>query len=145
MKVFLAGIIQGSIAEPRIHDQLWREPIKLAIARHVKDADVYCHYTRHPASIAYELPDIRATLDEGIAAAAQCDLLVAYVPSASMGTAIEMYEAYRAGAVVLAITPLAANWIVRAYSHRRLPDVAAFEAFIASSEFDDLLRKSPRQ
>jgi len=145
MDVFLAGIIQGSKIEAEIHDQDWRGPIRSAIARHLPGANVYCHYGMHPQSITYELPDIRETLADGNRRAAACDLLVAYIPSASMGTAIEMYEAARAGATVVAITPMDANWIVRAYSDRILPDIGAFERFAASGELQRLAEaKSPR-
>ena len=145
MKVFLAGIIQGSLVEPTINSQLWREPITRTLARHLPDAEVYCHYSRHPNSITYDLPEIRSTLADGIDRATACDLLVAYVPSASMGTAVEMYEAYRGGAAVVAITPLAANWIIRAYSHHVVADIEAFEAFAASGRLARLVEDMRRK
>lgn len=138
MNVFLAGIIQGSIAEAKIHSQDWREPIKAALARHVPEAEVYCHYTRHPNSISYGLEEIKATLGDGIARAGACDVLVAYVPSASMGTAIEMYEAARSGAIILTISPMTANWVLRAYSDRLFETVEDFETFLAAGGLDEL-------
>jgi hypothetical protein len=56
-----------------------------------------------------------------------------------MGTAIEMHEARRGGAVVLAVTPLTANWVIRAYSDRIFPDIAALTQFLASDEFTALV------
>lgn len=144
MKVFLAGIIQGSLVEATIHQQDWREPIKRALGKHLPGANVYCHYTRHPNSIAYDLPRIRTTLGEGVAQASRCDLLVAYVPSASMGTAIEMYEAARNGAIVLTISPLAANWVIRAYSDRIFEDLETFERFLGSPDFRALVESKGR-
>ena len=90
--------------------------------------------------IAYGMAGLRRTLADGIARAAACDLLVAYLPSASMGTALEMYAAARAGAVVLTITPLAANWVVRAYSDRIFADVRAFEHFLQAGKLAALLK-----
>ncbi|MFB3894000.1 MAG: hypothetical protein ACE15C_18480 [Phycisphaerae bacterium] len=145
MKVFLAGIIQGSIADARIHSQDWRGPIKKALARHCPGTDVYCHFARHPHSITYGLPKIRRTLADGIARAACSDVLVAYLPSASMGTAIEMYAAARGGAVVLTITPMAANWVVRAYSDRVFKGVEGLEQFLASKELAGLIKKKRRK
>ena len=139
MKVFLAGIIQGSLIESEIHQQDWREAIQAALAAHLPDADVYCHYSHHPQSIGYELADIRQTLAEGNRRAAECDLLIAYVPEASMGTAIEMHEAYARGAAIVAITPMSANWVVRAYSDRIVADLAAFEALAAGGELARLV------
>ena len=139
MKVFLAGIIQGSLVESEIHRQDWRESIKAALAAHIPEADVYCHYGHHPQSIGYELADIRQTLAEGNRQAAACDLLIAFLPEASMGTAIEMHEAYAHGAAIVTITPLAANWVVRAYSDRVAPDMVAFEMLAATGELARLL------
>ena len=139
MRIFLAGIIQGSLVEPTIHHQDWREPIKQALAEHLPAAEVYCHYSRHPTSISYNLPKIRETFADGNRRAGECDLLIAFVPSASMGTAIEMHEACAHGAAVVAITPLTANWVIRAYSDRILPDVAAFEALAATGELTRLV------
>jgi len=138
MNIFLAGIIQGSLVEAAIHRQDWREPIRAALAR-VAGVEVYCHYSRHPNSITYELPEICDTLAEGIALAGRCDVLIAYLPSASMGTAIEMYEAHRGGAAVLSVTPMTANWVVRAYSDRVFPDIAALAEFLTGEEFPALV------
>jgi hypothetical protein len=63
---------------------------------------------------------------------------VAYLPEASMGTAVEMWEAHRAGKLVLAITPLARNWVVRFLSHRVYHDLAEFEEAVRSGELMEL-------
>jgi len=139
MKIFLAGIIQGSIAEPSIHDQGWRDRIKGILARYLPEAEVYCHYSRHPHSITYDLPEIRSTIAEGNRQAREADVLVAYVPTASMGTAIEIYEAARHGRVVLTISPLSVNWVLRAYSDRIFDDIEAFEEFLRSGGLGGLI------
>jgi len=138
MNVFLAGIIQGSKVAAEIHRQDWREPIRQLLRRHLPQAEVYCHYSRHPQSIEYDLPQIVETFQDGVVRAAGCDLLIAYLPSASMGTAIEMYEAYRAGAMVVTVTPMSANWVVRAFSHAILPDMSALEAWLTSGGLEKL-------
>ncbi|MGC9454852.1 MAG: hypothetical protein ACP5HU_08290 [Phycisphaerae bacterium] len=145
MEVFLAGIIQGSLTEAAIHPQDWREPVREALSQCLNDARVYCHYSEHPDSITYELPDIRRTLQEGLDRAADCDLLIAYLPSASMGTALEMYVASAGGAVVVTITPMSANWVVRAYSDAILPDIEAFEEFCRKGKLSELLEADSSQ
>ena len=144
MKVFLAGIIQGSKVAAEIHRQDWREPIGELLERHLPAAEVYCHYSQHPNSITYDLPKIIETFNDGVDRAIDCDLLIAWLPSASMGTAIEMYEAYRAGAIVVTITPMSANWVVRAFSDRVLPDLSAFEALLVSGELEKLAAEKRR-
>jgi hypothetical protein len=139
MKVFLAGIMQGSKVEAAIHGQDWREPIKAALAKHAPSAEVYCHYSQHPNSIGYGREDIRRTLAEGNRLAGASDVLIAFCPSASMGTAIEMYEAARGGALILAISPMAANWVIRSYSDRLFADMESFERFLAETNLDEML------
>ncbi|MGB2822010.1 MAG: hypothetical protein WBF17_13585, partial [Phycisphaerae bacterium] len=72
MNVFLAGIIQGSKVEAEIHSQDWRGPIRELLARHVPDAEVYCHYSEHPDSITYDLPEILATFEDGLQRVRAC-------------------------------------------------------------------------
>ncbi|HVP12136.1 MAG TPA: hypothetical protein VMV94_13230 [Phycisphaerae bacterium] len=144
MRVFLAGIMQGSFQEMRIVDQSWRDTIKASLARHLPAAEVYCHFEAHPESVTYERPEIVRTLTDGFRRAAECDVLVAYLPSASMGTAIEMYEAARCGAVVLTITPLAVNWVVMVCSDKVFPNMADFEEFLAGGRLAELLMKKGR-
>jgi len=142
--VFLAGIIQGSLVEADIHHQDWRDPIKVSLAHHLPNADVYCHYTQHPNSITYDLPKIRETFAEGNRRAGECDLLIAYLPEASMGTGIEMHEAYAHGRVIVTITEMTANWVVRAYSDVILPNLDAFDTFAASGKLTTLLDERRR-
>lgn len=130
MKVFLAGIIQGSLRSLEVHGQDWREVAAAAFARHVPEADVYDHFAAHPQGISYDLAAIRRTIEEGNEAARTSDVVVAWVPEASMGTALEIYLAFKAGAVVLAVSPMAANWVLRAYTHRIFPDLEALARFL---------------
>jgi hypothetical protein len=67
------------------------------------------------------------------------DLLVAYVPEASMGTAIEMWEAHRHGRTVVTITPLVHNWVVQLTSRAVYHDFDAFAHAVNTGEIDRLL------
>jgi len=66
--------------------------------------------------------------------AAASDLLIAFVPTASMGTALEMYVAHERGVPVVTISPLAENWVVRALSRRVYPDLPDFLAAVGAAE-----------
>ena len=141
MDVFLAGIIQGSLAELSIHSQDWRTPIREVLATHCETANVYCHFEANPNSIDYDDERMVRTLEEGNRRAATADVVVCWLPEASMGTAVEMYLAAKAGAVVVTITPMAANWVVRTYSDRIFADMGGFERFCAAGELEALLRR----
>jgi hypothetical protein len=57
-----------------------------------------------------------------------------------MGTAIEMWEAYRHGRVVVTITPLIHNWVVQITSRAVYRDFDGFLQGLESGEIDALFR-----
>jgi len=132
--------MQGSIVESKIHSQEWRKPLRGVLERYLPNCRIYCHYSNHPNSVNYDGNDVRTTLEQGVARAASSDVVIAFLPSASMGTAIEMYEAHRGGAVVLTISPMQTNWVVRAYSDRVFADMDELEAFLVGGVLDELIR-----
>lgn len=138
-KFFLAGIIQGSIREEAIHPQDYRAHIKEMLLRQVRDADVYCPIERHPDSLGYDDERGREVFFGHVERAAASDVLVAFLPEASMGTGIEMWEAHRRGCIVLTVTPMLANWAVKFLSTRVFADLDAFEKFVSSGELARLI------
>jgi hypothetical protein len=75
--------------------------------------------------------------------AAASDLLIAFVPTASMGTALEIYVAHERGVPVVTISSLAENWVVRALSRRVYGDLAEFLAALGEAETPALIASSP--
>jgi hypothetical protein len=140
LKIFIAGIIQGSLVGLELHDQDYRAQIKQLLALHAPDAEIICPMDNHPDGIAYGPAEARAAFISLAEQAGQADLLICYLPEASMGTAIEMWQAYRNGRPVVAITPMAHNWAIRFLSTRIFPSLAEFEAFVASGGLEDLTR-----
>ncbi len=125
MRVFIGGVMQGS-RNSGIEDQDYRLQITEALVARWPDIQIIDPVVLHPNSVTYDDRMARETLFELAELAGQSDVLIVYLPQASMGTALEMYMAYQQGVPVLAITPLAENWVVRAMSRRIFPDIAAF-------------------
>jgi len=132
VRVFIAGIMQGSRSDGRIEGQDYRREVAQIVRRHISGAEVLDPLELHPDSVSYSPEQARQTLLELVGLAGQVDVLVAYVPSASMGTALEMWSAYQGGVRIYTISPLADNWVVHSLSERIFPDLAAFAAFVAS-------------
>ena len=131
--------MQGSLAEASIHDQSYRVVIGAAIKARFPEAEIIDPLELHPdGGLNYGPEEAKRTLLEMAAEAALADVLIAYLPEASMGTAVEMWEAHRAGKPVLTISPLAENWVVRFLSTRVFPSLAAFESFVAEGELEKL-------
>ena len=137
MRVFISGIMQGSRTDKGIDAQDYRRDIAQIVRRHVPGVEVLDPLELHPSSVGYGPDQAKETLLELAALAGQVDVLVAYVPSASMGTAIEMWNAYQRGRRIYTISPLADNWVVRSLSRRVFPDMTTFEGFVASGGLSD--------
>ena len=137
MRVFISGIMQGSRLDGKIDSQGYRHEIARMLRRHVPEVDVLDPFELHPDSVTYGPEQAKQTLLELFALAGQADVLVAYIPSASMGTAIEMWSAYQSSVPVYTICPLADNWVVRSLSERVFPDMATFAVFVASGGLDE--------
>lgn len=137
--IFVAGIIQGSIRGSAIHQQDYRERIVGLLRAEFPDVAVYCPIENYPNSLEFPDEVARRTFFGLMDRAGRADVLVAYVPEASMGTAVEMWQAHGQGRLVIAISPLATNWAVRFLSHTVLPDIEAFEQFVRSGDFAQLL------
>lgn len=81
---------------------------------------------------------VRDIFAEVVDLAAQCDVIVSNLPEASMGSAVELWEAKKAGRVVFTISPMTANWTLRSVTDHNFADIEDFEAnfvsFLPSSE-----------
>jgi hypothetical protein len=137
MRIFLAGIMQGSHTEAVLHEQDYRARIKELIAMHLPDAEVYDPLSDHAKSLEYGERKGRDVFFHHNLMCREVDVLLAFVPSASMGTAIEMWEAYRNNAAVVTISPLKLNWAVKFLSHVLYADMEEFSAALE----DGSLRK----
>lgn len=132
MRVFIAGVMQGSRSDDKVVDQRYREVITRVLRGNLDGVEIIDPWALHPNSEAYEVEQARETFMSMNALAGQVDVLVAYVPEASMGTAIEMWEAHRAGIPILAISPMVENWVVKLLSARVLSSLEAFETFVVN-------------
>lgn len=134
MRFFLAGIMQGSHLGEVLHHQGYRGRLKQLLLEHFPGAEVYDPLADHQDSLAYDDQRGRAVFVCHNEMCRSVDVLIAFVPEASMGTAIEMWEAHRHGRFVVAISPLAHNWVIRFCSHRVFADLEALEAALASGQ-----------
>jgi hypothetical protein len=133
VRFFIAGIMQGSRLDDDICDQDYRTPIRDIISLQFPEAEVVCPMELYPDSVGYAYEDGKATFLDLTQRAGEADVLVAYLPEASMGTAIEMWQAHGAGARILTISPMADNWVIKFLSDRVFPTIEAFEQFMASN------------
>lgn len=157
---FLAGTMQGGRGGAEVIDQSYRAALTARIARHRPDAMIHDPgvvmrdwLADHPgvpaahAALAATPTVHRTGLDPELVAltevfhrltrlAADSDVCVAWLPDhePSMGTAAEMLSAHRGGATVVTITEMRQNLAVLATSSVILPDLNAFERWLAATD-----------
>lgn len=134
MRIFLAGIMQGSHRTAALHDQQYRGRLKQLLVAHLPAADVYDPLADHPKSLEYGPEKGRDVFFYHNRLCREVDLVLAFVPEATMGTAIEMWEAHIHGRVVVSISPLILNWAVRFLSDLIYSDEVKFEEALISGE-----------
>ena len=138
MQVFIAGIMQGSRLDRYIDAQDYRRIIAEALQERYPQVGILDPNELHPTGVDYDDQKAKSTLLEMADLAARADLVVAYAPQASMGTAIEMWQAFQAGVPLVTISPMASNWVVKHLSSVVLPDLEAFRVWVADGGFDKL-------
>lgn len=144
MRVFVAGVMQGSRADDNdIHPQDYRGRIMELVAEHVPGAEFVEPHAENPDRLAWDRERKAELFLRNVAEAGRSDLLIAWLPEASMGTAVEMYEAYRAGVPILAVSALASNWTVFSLASHCLPSLDALRDFLAGPEFRQLTQPTP--
>ncbi len=131
-RVFIAGIIQGSCRGKGLWSQDYRSRLKESLAKAFPGWGIYCPVENHPESVEYTDKEAKETFFYHIGLVRESALVVAYLPSASMGTAVEMWEAHKKGIPVWTVTSMLENWLVRITSTRIFPSLEGLERFIES-------------
>jgi nucleoside 2-deoxyribosyltransferase len=140
-RVFLAGIIQGSHSDKSIHSQDYRGRIIAAVNATFPDAVIYNPFDGHEKSIDYDDDKGKETFFRALEEIKQCDLMIAYLPQASLGTAIEIWECYKLGIPVWTITGMKTNWVVRFCSEKIFDDMDSFARYLKSLRMTSLKEK----
>jgi hypothetical protein len=138
LKIFLAGIMQGSCKESRIHNQDYRLRLKKALEETLPDADVYCPFQNHPGSLGYDKGRMREVFFEHIEKASEADIVIAYLPEASMGSAIEIWEAFQKEKIILTISPMEENWVIKTLATKNFSSLEKFEVFLRAGRMKEL-------
>lgn len=136
---FIAGIMQGSKVEKSLHEQEYRPRLKSLLEETVADADVYCPLENNGDSLNYTPSQGRQVFLDHIEQAGDTDVVISYIPVASMGTALEMWRAWEQNRLVLTITPMRRNWVVKFLSTRIFADLDEFETCARSGDLERLI------
>ena len=141
LRFFLAGIMQGSHLAATIHNQDYRGRLKQLLIEHFPGAEIYDPLADHSDSLSYDDQYGREVFLHHNRLCREVDVVVAFVPEASMGTAIEMWEAHEHCKAVISISPMKHNWAVKFLSHALYADVDELEDALVSGRLATRLRE----
>lgn len=133
MKVFIAGVMQGNRKDGKIHSQNYRKEITEVLARLKKNLKVV-----DPDTIGEQAAEIFFRSNSIVG---NVDLVIAYLPEASMGTAVEMWEAWKNKVPIITISPLKYNWVVKLLSSKVYSTVADFAKGVEIGELQTFMKK----
>jgi len=139
MKIFIAGIMQGSIKGKGIQQQDYRQLIRDAVKINHPNAEIVDPFSLFPDSVEYDDQRAKQVLFEMGEEAGSSDIVIAYLPNASMGTALEMIRAYDNGKTIITISPMDENWLIRAVSVKIFPLLDEFCTWVGQAQLEALI------
>lgn len=138
MKIFISGVMQGSKKGKGIQDQGYRQIISDAVKILHPQVEIYDPFSVFPDSVEFDDQRAKHTLFTVAEVAASADILIAYLPEASMGSALEMMRAYDHGKTIISITPLEKNWFILAVSAKIFFSLDDFCAWVQQTNLAKL-------
>lgn len=139
MKIFIAGLMQGNRKDDKIHSQNYRKKITNILTALVSDLEVVDPDITDPDRLNYTNKQAAEMFFRYNFSMSQVDLVVAYVPEASMGTAVEMWEAWKNKIPIITISPLKHNWVIKLLSSKIYSNIDEFAKTFRKKELKRLL------
>lgn len=141
MKVFIGGIMQGQRDDDQIDSQTYRVQITEAFQEHAPEIGMIDPWALNPNSVNYDEATARNTFHTMTRKVQEANLMIAYLPRMSMGTAMEMWEAFNAGIYIVAVSPYIHHWAIRFTANEILPDMETLIAEIKNGRLPQLVRQ----
>lgn len=135
LRVFLAGVMQANRHDTLMESQDYRMLLSDALRHHIPDVQLIDPWAENPNSLDYDDDQARHTFLTMTNKASEADLLIAYLPLPSMGTAMEMWQAYQNNTYIIAITPFVHHWAIRFTANDVLPDLESLLGWLENGRF----------
>ena len=118
--------MQGNRKDAKIHSQNYRKEIIEILTELNTDLEVVDPDITDPDRLNYTNEQAAKMFFRYNFMVGGVDLVIAYVPEASMGTAIEMWEAWKNKIPIIIISPLKYNWTVKLLSSKLYSTIEEF-------------------
>lgn len=142
MKVYIGGTMRASYNDDIFVNQDYRQDLAKILREHLKDVEIFdplegCDIK---ASNEVDFEAGKKVFFNEIDEVRSCDLLVVYLSGASMGTAIEMWEADERHIPIISITTMKENWTIKFLSDKIFPSMKEFEQAVEKGVIEELLK-----
>ncbi|MCB9007434.1 MAG: MoaD/ThiS family protein [Ardenticatenaceae bacterium] len=135
LRVFIAGVMQANRRDTQIESQNYRLQLSERLRQHIPDVQLIDPWAENPNSVDYDEEKARHTFLSMTYKASEADLLIAYLPQPSMGTAMEMWQAYQDNTYIIAVTPFVHHWAIRFTANQILPDLESLFGLLENGRF----------
>lgn len=135
LRVFIAGVMQANRHDTQMESQDYRLRLSEVLRRHIPSVQLIDPWAENPNSLSYSEEQARHTFLTMTHKASEADLLIAYLPLPSMGTAMEMWQAYQANTYIIAVTPFVHHWAIRFTANEILPDLDSLFGLLENGRF----------
>ncbi|MBP9847648.1 MAG: hypothetical protein KBD43_16455 [Saprospiraceae bacterium] len=126
MKLFIAGVMQGNRNDNNIYSQDYRKTITKKVSDLFENVQVVDPDLTDPDRLMYTHEQAKNMFMKYCKVAGEVDLLVSFIPEASMGSAIEMWMAHQNNIPIVTISPMKSNWVVKLLSDVIYEDIQEF-------------------
>jgi hypothetical protein len=127
--------MQANRHDTLLESQDYRLRLSAALRHHVPNVQLIDPWADNPGSLGYNDEQARHTFLTMTAQASEADLLIAYLPLPSMGTAMEIWQAYQGNTYIIAITPFVHHWAIRFTANQILPDLDSLLELLENGRF----------
>lgn len=135
LRVFIAGVMQANRYDTQFESQDYRLQISQILRQHIPNVELIDPWAENPNSLDYSDDQARSTFLTMTHKASEADVLIAYLPLPSMGTAMEMWQAYQTGTYIIAVTPFVHHWAIRFTADEILPDLDSLFGLLQNGRF----------
>lgn len=136
MKIIIVGLMQGN-KQSGIHDQSYRSVIAEALRKVVKEVEIIDPDKDHPGRLTYTFQQSKDMFFDYVNWSTKVDLVIAYIPEASMGTAVEIWEAHKSNVPIITVSTLTTNWVIKLLSTEILPTIDSLLEYITTERFKE--------
>jgi hypothetical protein len=139
VRVYLSGVMQGSRWDTSLVYQDYRQTLKDIILRKYPNAEILCPLELFPDAPAKDDRAAREVIYRCVELVGNVDVVVAFLPEASMGTAVELWESHKKAKVNIVVSPMRHNLMLRTVSDIIVPGIEQFEELISDGTFAKLV------